>query len=80
MEEQVRKVLKKGPKTNRELREDLGLDTKSYDQKLDRTLQKLRKEGKLVILQGRWSLASIEACPTCHGRGWIDKGKDDKMK
>jgi predicted HTH transcriptional regulator len=71
MEDKVQKALKKGPKTNKELREELKLSTDNYDSKLDQTLQKLRKQGKLRVINGRWSLVSFDICPTCEGRGWV---------
>lgn len=70
-EEKVEGLLKKGPKSNKEMREALGLSTQHYDQRLDRALQKMRKEGKLKLLNGRWVTAHTQACPTCGGKGWV---------
>ncbi len=63
---------KRGPRSNQELRDDLGLTTQTYDPKLDRTLQQLRKEGEVHIIKGKWSIATTKICPTCEGKGWID--------
>lgn len=73
MEEKIQDALKKGPKTNRELRGDLGIKAKSYDAKLDRTLQKMRKDGKIRADKGRWFVTSLQTCPHCGGKGWIKK-------
>jgi len=71
MEDQIKKMLKSGPKSNKELRTSLGLDEKNYDQNLDRTLQKLRKAGLIKPVKGRWVMASVKICPKCGGKGWI---------
>ena len=75
-EQSVAAALKKGPKSNKEIRALLNLDTQKYDQKLDRELQRLRKAGKLKLFNGRWTLTTTAACPTCGGKGWVtDAGK-----
>ena len=66
-------ALKQGPKSNKELRSELGAENKTSDPQLDRTLQSLRKQGKIKVVEGKWHLASFETCPTCKGRGWLDK-------
>lgn len=71
MEMRVSALLKNGPKSNKEMREALGLSTQRYDQRLDRALQQMRKAGKLKLLGGRWVVATTEICPTCGGRGWV---------
>lgn len=73
MEEQIKDALKKGPKTNRELRGDLGIKAKSYDAKLDRMLQKMRKDGKIKAVKGRWYDTTFVTCPGCGGKGWVKK-------
>jgi hypothetical protein len=70
-EQDVASALKKGPKSNKEIRAALSLDTGKYDQRLDRELQRLRKTGKLKLLNGRWTLATTAECPTCGGKGWV---------
>jgi hypothetical protein len=67
----VTKVLNEGPRSNKELRESLGLSIEKYDPRLDRKLQQLRKEGKIHLVGGRWALNTVKACPTCKGRGWV---------
>lgn len=67
----VTKALNEGPRSNKELRESLGLPTEKYDPRLDRKLQQLRKEGKIHLVGGRWALNTIKACPACKGRGWV---------
>ena len=76
-EKSVATLLTKGPKSNKEIREGLGLSTASYDPRLDRELQRLRKDGKLKLLNGRWSLSTTGTCPTCGGKGWV-AGTDGK--
>lgn len=71
LETQVSEMLKAGPKSNKEMRAALGLSTQHYDQRLDRSLQQMRKEGKLKLLNGRWVVASTDVCPTCKGKGWV---------
>ena len=74
MEDEIKAALKTDPKTNKELRQKLGLGTKDYDSKLDRTLQRLRKEGKIQVINGKWVLNTIKICPHCKGKGWTDEG------
>lgn len=69
----VAKALHEGPLSNRELREKLDLSIDKYDPRLDRKLQQLRKEGKILLVGGRWALNTVSTCPTCRGRGWIEK-------
>lgn len=71
METKLKKILKTGPKTNRELRSELEIAPTQFDPKLDRALQKLRKDGKIRVVQRRWALATVETCPTCKGKGWV---------
>lgn len=71
MEAAVEELLKHGPKSNREMRTHLGLPGQSENQTLDRALQRLKKNGKLQLIDGRWALASVRVCPTCSGKGWV---------
>lgn len=71
MEEKITEALKKGPRTNQELRGDLGI--KTYDAKLDRILQKMRKESKIKVVKGRWMGTTTEVCKACGGCGWVKK-------
>jgi hypothetical protein len=71
LEVAVEGLLKKGPKSNKEMREALGLSTESYDPQLDRALQRMRKEGKLKLLNGRWVVGHTTVCGTCGGKGWV---------
>ena len=73
MEEKIQEALKKGPRTNRELRSDLGLKGSGYDAKLDRALQKMRKEGKIKVDKNRWIGLSVSICSACGGKGWVRK-------
>ncbi len=70
MEKQVSTALKTGPRSNKELRSSFGMDLKNYNPKLDRALQKMRKDGKIQLVAGRWALSSFKLCPTCEGKGW----------
>lgn len=71
MEDQIKRFLTEAPKTNRELRVALGLSPRSYDAKLDRTLQQLRKKGVIRVHNGRWVTANVKTCPTCGGKGLV---------
>lgn len=71
LEAKVEDLLLKGPKSNKEMREALGLSTQHYDQRLDRALQRMRKEGKLKLLNGRWVVGHTKVCDKCGGKGWV---------
>ena len=74
MEERILAALQGGPKSNRDLREALGLDPETYDSQMDRTLQTLRKQGGIRLVNRRWALATVKTCTKCQGRGWVGKG------
>lgn len=78
MEDNVTKILTAGPKSNKELRDELKLTKAKSDPKLDRALQKLRKDGKILVVQGRWALTTVIECPSCSGRGWVETKKQAK--
>jgi CRP-like cAMP-binding protein len=67
VERSVQTALRKGPKSNKQLREETGTE----DKKLTRTLQRLRRRGVLRVVKGRWALTSVKICPKCGGKGWI---------
>ena len=70
VEKAVSKQLKKGPQTHKELRTQLGRGRN--DPALGRTLQRLRRQGKLKVVKGRWVLSNgAKLCPKCQGRGWV---------
>lgn len=71
MEVAVNELLKHGPRSNKEMRSTLGLPSQKENQTLDRTLQKLRKAGKLHLVNGRWALTTTQVCPSCGGKGWV---------
>lgn len=71
LETKVAGLLKDGPKSNREMRQALGLAVQQNDQRLDRALQRMRKDGKLKLLGGRWVVAGVEICKECDGKGWV---------
>jgi hypothetical protein len=71
LESNIEVLLKKGPKSNKEMREALGLSTEHYDAHLDRALQKMRKDGKLKLLNGRWVVGHTQVCDKCGGKGWV---------
>lgn len=71
LETKVASLLKTGPKSNKEMRAELGLTPDRYDSHLDRALQKLRKAGKLKLIGGRWVVSSVEVCDSCSGKGWV---------
>lgn len=67
----VKKALTDGPRSNKELREQLGLE--KADPKLDRKLQEMRKAGDIKIVGNRWAVSTVEKCPKCGGKGWVGK-------
>jgi hypothetical protein len=71
MQAAVEEMLKAGPRSNKEMRTRLGLPDQKHNQTLDRALQRLRKEGKLQLIDGRWSLSTCKVCPSCGGKGWV---------
>jgi hypothetical protein len=75
MESKIKEVLKNGPLSNSKLRTSLGLKPKtkrSGDTKLDKTLQKMKRAGKIVVKGGRWVDSSVKICPGCDGKGWVN--------
>jgi len=69
IEEKVERVLKQGPKSNKELKEKVKVEDKA----LTRTLQRLRRRGKLKVIKGRWALSGVKVCPKCSGKGWVEE-------
>jgi hypothetical protein len=69
VEKEALSALKNGPKTNRELKDQL----LSNDSVLGRTLQRLRRQGKIKVVNGRWTTAQAKICPKCQGRGFVEK-------
>lgn len=67
VERSIQQALKDSPKSNKELRSATGAD----ERVLTRSLQRLRRRGKLQVVKGRWTLATIKVCPKCEGRGWV---------
>jgi len=65
--ESVLKALKRGPKSRREIKEELGVE----DSHLDKILRELVREGKIRASSRRWVLTSSKTCHTCGGSGWI---------
>ena len=70
MDDAIKKSLKVSPKTNQELRSDIGIKLKEH-RILDRALQKLRKTGKIRVEGRRWFATTTKICPGCEGRGWV---------
>jgi hypothetical protein len=81
-EELVKALLLEGPKTKKELKEKLEkMEGKgSVTEHLTVTLQKLKKQGKIKILEDRWVLSGIDVCPCCKGQGWIEKSWEEELK
>lgn len=73
IEKKALAALKKAPKSNQELHEALKIE-KSVA--LGRTLQRLRRQGKIQALPkkhgGRWAVAGFKLCPKCGGRGFVE--------
>jgi hypothetical protein len=71
MEDEIKKALQEGPKTNMQLRHELEVKA-GEDRVFDRTLQRLRKKGEIkVIDRRRWVLSNVKVCPSCAGKGWV---------
>lgn len=67
LDQKIKQFLANGPRTNKEIREVLGVE----DRLLDRQLQRLRKTGAIRVVGRRWMTDSIRVCDTCGGRGWV---------
>jgi exoribonuclease R len=70
MDDQIKKSLEESPKTNQELRQDIGIKPEEH-RVLDRALQKLRKRGKIRVEGRRWYASTTKVCPACDGKGWV---------
>jgi hypothetical protein len=64
-------LLLAGPMSKHQLAEKLGVETATQEYKLDRCLQKLKKDGAIHLVGERWALLQVKVCPACEGRGWI---------
>jgi hypothetical protein len=70
LEKETIKVLKSGPKSISKLKTLLpGEET---NEALARTLQRLRRQGKIKLVKGQWAVSTIEVCPQCGGKGWVE--------
>lgn len=47
------------------------LKRKVSDPLLEKRLARMRKEGKVQVVKGRWVLSDLKVCPHCGGHGWI---------
>lgn len=72
IDEKIKKSLADRPKTNQELRSDIGVQSKDH-RVLDRALQKLRKQGKIRVEGRKWYSVTTKVCPTCSGKGWVNE-------
>lgn len=64
-EAEVQKALEDGPQAK------AVLAARTQDKKLDSTLARLEKAGKIQTVGGRWVLTSLKVCPQCGGKGWV---------
>lgn len=75
MEDKIKKALNGGPKSLRQLKQDLSnasVESQDIEDKvLNKILQKLRKKGEIKAVKGRWVLTSTKICPKCDGKGWV---------
>ena len=69
-DERVLETLSGGPKSNREIRDQLGIS--SPDPILDASLRRLKQQGKIQVVDRRWVLTSARVCPECRGKGWLN--------
>jgi hypothetical protein len=72
MDDKIKESLATSPKTNQELRSDIGIQAKEH-RILDRALQKLRKQGKIRVEGRRWFATTTQVCSNCEGRGWVNE-------
>lgn len=70
LEKQTIKALKSGPKTISKLKA-LVSETET-NEALARTLQRLRRQGKIKLVKGQWAVETIEVCTQCGGKGWVN--------
>ena len=57
-----------GPKSHSEIQRILP----SPDPTLDAVLRRLKKQGKIKVVNRRWVLSSARVCLVCEGRGWTN--------
>ena len=50
----------------------------SQQSKVSSTLQRLKHEGKVHLLNGLWALSLFVLCDGCNGRGWHDTDTVEK--
>lgn len=68
IEEKIVKTLASGPQSSKEL----AAAVSTGDKELSSTLQRLKRQGKLKIVnRRRWALSSVGVCPECEGKGWV---------
>jgi hypothetical protein len=67
-EKKIKKALRKGPKTSRELDQELKL---KGDPALGKLLRKMKRAGDIKTKGNRWYDASFSVCPHCEGKGWV---------
>lgn len=69
-DDEVLEALGGGPKSNREIRDQLGVS--SPNSVLDASLRRLKKQGKIKVVNRRWVLSSARVCHECNGKGWLN--------
>lgn len=70
IETKVKAALKKGPRSKKEI----GKEAEVEDKVLTQILQKLRRRGEIQVRKDdTWALATVQICPNCKGRGWVNK-------
>lgn len=70
LEKAALKALKSGPKAISKLK--ALLPEEETNKALARTLQRLRRQGKIKLVKGQWAVETIEVCPQCGGKGWVE--------
>lgn len=71
-EERIPELLQTEPLSKQELRQKLRT-TEEETSTFEKTLVKLRKEGKIVFIKDTWALHTCAICETCGGKGWVQK-------
>lgn len=75
VELQVLRHLAQGPSNKTEIKRALGWDVTSANKAIDGILASMREAGLIEpAAKGEWQIAAeLCLCPTCHGRGVVDK-------
>lgn len=68
--EEIQKKLTE-PMTKAQLLSKMKIASLQETNALSNQLQKLKKEGKIVLIGDTWALNTCSLCTACQGKGWI---------